>query len=65
MHQFFKIKNLSTYEGTQMRPKNEGVQVVCAICGQLRNAWDDGRVEVVIEGNKDDHDKTNNTTRPA
>jgi hypothetical protein len=47
-HKFFEVKKLSDYvQGSpSYRAAREGVLVVCASCGEVREAWETG--EVVI-----------------
>lgn len=47
-HQFFQIKNIFKYG--PIRAEKEGVKVVCAICGEVRDLWEDGEIEISIEG---------------
>jgi hypothetical protein len=48
IHAFFEIKKLAQYvDGApSFRTAKEGVLVVCAHCGQVREAWESGEIVV-------------------
>lgn len=45
-HKFFEIKKLSVYVpgSVSYRIAKEGVLVVCATCGEIREAWETGEI---------------------
>ena len=47
-HKFFEVKKLSDYiKGSpSYRSAKEGVLVVCATCGEVREAWETGEIVV-------------------
>lgn len=52
-HKFINIGSISKpVVGTETIHRQEfGVKIGCALCGEIRNLWPDGTVEVVIRGN--------------
>ena len=43
-HQFIEIKEITTGSGNIF---NNGKLVVCALCGEIRNVWDNGTIEII------------------
>jgi hypothetical protein len=55
VHQFFQVDTLSRSKGpnpVSFHGGILGVLVVCALCGQTRKAWTDGKVEKIVEGDE-------------
>ena len=51
-HQFIKIIEIdkARYKGDGVRSdRMYGVTVICPECGDVRKAWEDGVIEVIIE----------------
>ncbi len=47
-HQFFKIADETRKEGTPVEyPVRWGVKVMCALCGEIRILWTEGKVEIL------------------
>lgn len=53
-HQYIKITDIDKPLQGTMRGI-PGAIVVCAVCGEVKNVWSDGVMEVVKEGNKKLH----------
>lgn len=61
-HQFFEVRDISyspldtqTINGKEqmvMLPHRGGKQVMCALCGEMRQLWDTGEILVHVEGYK-------------
>lgn len=55
-HQFINLQILDKAKDPNIEPISSrfnmrmGAKVVCAICGQVRIAWEDGKVEIVTKG---------------
>jgi hypothetical protein len=60
VHQFFELKKTVRYvQGSpSLRMEKEGVQVVCVLCGERREAWDSGEVDVKESKRADEKDIT-------
>ena len=62
-HQFFKIQTRAVFKqglpAYRYEAEREGVQVVCAICGEVRDVWNTGEIQILVKGqqNVSDHDK--------
>ena len=54
-HQFFVIGNVERFDKTSPSSRliNAGVEVVCALCGEVRRAWRDGEIEIIYDGKTD------------
>ena len=57
-HQFIEIDTISRPDvapGAQVTHRQVfGVKVCCPGCGEVRNLWPDGQVQVVVKGRKQD-----------
>lgn len=61
-HQFIHMDSVSKPENHMTENKGStapyspayrsifGVKVACALCGEIRHLWPDGKVDIVIEG---------------
>lgn len=61
MHQFIKVSEISKGRPDSLPSMHgiAGAEVVCALCGQVRRVWSDGRIQVVYESGSDVKDPLN------
>lgn len=56
-HQFIEIDRVSKSDGNIVASIHRqifGIKAGCILCGEIRNLWPDGTVEVVIKGTQND-----------
>lgn len=45
-HKFFEVRKINQYPGGRIT--QEGIRLACAFCGEVRDLWETGQIEVRI-----------------